>query len=455
MSSRLPCPRLPASVVVAPLGTLLMLMACSSSEDARPEPSKADGGQDAADDGATNEPTADAGSDAADAGELVPPPYDFTVKCAVDPCVTQIAARGGMHACAVAKDGSVRCWGSNASGQLGAGGGDGSAIAVYEGTPKSVVGVSSAKGVSATGESSAGTTCVVSDAGELVCFGSNAWGQLGRPSASERGPNPDPAVVEGIRAKSVTLTSRFALAIGEDDRLWSWGTNDADQLARDVSVPDAGPPKEAWPADLVASSVRFCAGTSKTGFAVTDEAVLSWGGGTFDQLGRPTSLAGDPVPAAIALSDVSSLATGVAHACALGRGKVHCWGKNQRGQLGTGRKAEEVYPARVLFPPGVYPVAVAAGGDNTCSVASSGDVYCWGANGGGQLGTTSPLDESLPSRIEGLAEEAVGVAVMDEAICALLRGGSVACWGDNLLGQLGRGGRDLEAHPQPAPVVFK
>lgn len=455
MISRSPYPRLPLPLVGVPVGAVVMLLACSSSEDAQPDHAKTDAGQATAEGGTSNEPAQDAGADGGDAGEVVPPPYDFTVNCAVAPCVTQIAARGGMHACAVVKDGSVRCWGSNASGQLGTGGNDGGAIAVYEGTPRSVVGLSSARGVSATGDSSGGTTCVVSGAGEVVCFGSNAWGQLGRASASESGPNPDPAVVEGIQAKSVTLTSTFALAIGADDRLWSWGTNDTDQLARDVSVPDAGSPKEPLPAGLVSSAVRSCAGTSKTGFALTDEGVLSWGGGAFDQLGRPTSLAGDPVPAAITLSGVSNLTTGAAHACALGRGEIHCWGKNGRGQLGTGRKADEVYPARVVFPAGVYPVAVAAGGNNTCAIAGSGDVYCWGANGGGQLGTTSPSDQPLPDRIEGLAEEAVGIAVMDEAICALLRGGWVACWGDNLLGQLGRGSRDLEAHPQPAPVLIK
>jgi alpha-tubulin suppressor-like RCC1 family protein len=103
----------------------------------------------------------------------------------------------------------------------------------------------------------------------------------------------------------------------------------------------------------------------------------------------------------------------------------------------------------------VYAVAVAAGGDNSCIIDAEGDVYCWGANGSGQLGTTSKAESALPLRIEGLGEQAVGVAVMDEAICALLRGGSVKCWGENFLGQLGRGSRELESSPAPEPVVFE
>lgn len=440
--------------VGAPLGALLTLLACSSSEDAssaHPETDGGDGGQATPDSGAV----ADSGGDAADAGESEPPPpYDFAVKCAADPCVTQIAARGGKHACAALQDGTVRCWGSNGSGQLGTGESDGGAG--YEATPRRVLGVSNAKALSATGDGTAGTTCVVSGAGEVVCFGSNAWGQLGRGAGSSSGPNPDPAVVEGIQAKSVTLASTFALAIGADDRLWSWGANDAHQLARDVSAPDAGSPTEASVADRVAAPVRSCAGTSKTGFVVApDGSLLSWGGGTSEQLGRPTSLARDPVPAAVALSDVSSVTTGALHACALSRGKVYCWGKNTHGQLGTGRKAEEIFPARVALPGDVYPVYVAAGGNNSCIIAANGDVYCWGANGDGQLGNASGLDDAMPVRVDGIPEQSVAVAVMDDAICALLRGGSVACWGDNLVGQLGRGSRDLASQPQPGTVVLK
>jgi alpha-tubulin suppressor-like RCC1 family protein len=433
--------------VGAPLGALLTLLACSSSGDTQSAHANTDGG-----DG--GQATPDAGN-FADAGETEPPPpYDFAVTCTADPCVTQIAARGGTHACAVLQDGSVRCWGSNASGQLGTGDSDGGAMAGYEATPRRVLDVSKAKSVAATGDGTAGTTCIVSGPGDVACFGSNAWGQLGRGAGSSNGPNPTAAVVERIQAKSVTLTSTFALAIGTDDRLWSWGTDDAHQLARDVS--DAGSATAASIADRIANPVRACAGTFTTGFVVAqDGSLLSWGGGTFEQLGRLTSLARDPVPAAVALSGVSSVTAGAAHACALGRGSAYCWGKNERGQLGTGRKAEELFPARVVLPGDVYPVAVAAGENDTCIIAASGDVYCWGANAAGQLGTSSGLDEAMPVRIDGLAEQTVALAVMDQSICALLRGGSITCWGDNLLGQLGRGRRDLESHPQPSPVVFE
>jgi alpha-tubulin suppressor-like RCC1 family protein len=445
---------------LAPAGVLLTLMACSSDSDvARSPDENGDGGDGSTtSDGAIpSEPAEDAGGDASDAGEIEPPPpYDFAVKCSSQPCIKGLAARGGAHACAVLQDGSARCWGANASGQLGAGRDDAGAIADYEATPRPVPGLSSAMGVAATGQGMSGTTCVVSGAGDVACFGSNAWGQLGRADAGSTGPFPDPGSASGVQAKSVTLTNTFALAIGTDDRLWSWGTNDARQLARATSGPDAGSASAAALADSVSSTARACAGTSKTGFVVSEDGdLLSWGGGSSEQLGRFTSLARDPIPAAIAISDVSAVATGVAHACALHRGRVHCWGENEDGQLGTGRKLDELAPAPVRLPPDVYAVAVAAGGNDTCVIAADGAIYCWGAARSGQIGAPSPFGQPNPVKIEGLGEQAVAVAIMDESICALLRGGSVACWGDNLVGQLGRGSADLELHTEPGPVVFE
>jgi alpha-tubulin suppressor-like RCC1 family protein len=209
-------------------------------------------------------------------------------------------------------------------------------------------------------------------------------------------------------------------------------------------------------AETVSVTPRSCGGTSYAAFVVAaDGSLLSWGGGLYDQLGRPSSLYQDPGPDRIALSDVSSVATGANHACALVRGQVQCWGWNEHGELGTGRKAEELLPTRVLLSPDVHAVAVAAGGDNTCIIASEGDVYCWGANGSKQLGASTIAESTLPLKIDGLAEDAVGVAVMDEAICALLRSGSVKCWGENFLGQLGRGTRELESSDTPELVVFE
>ncbi len=438
--------------ILALFGGLSLLLACSSSDPAA-APSVDDAGADAAEQTFDGGAPAEAGDGDADAdpGEL--PPYDFKVTCGVDPCVTRLSARGGAHACAVLADHTVRCWGSNATGQLGIGGDVGS-LSAYEATPRLVAGVTSAVDVATTGEGTTGVSCVVTTTGEVSCFGSDAWGHVGGAQRSTQ-PVRTPTPIEGIRAKSVTLASTFAVAIGTDDRLWSWGANETRQLARTTSEPDAAVTASAAHADRISDSVRSSAGTSKTGFAVTEGgALLSWGGGTNEQLGRTTSIARDPVPAAIGLAEVSSIATGAAHACAVSRGRAFCWGANADGQLGTGRKADETLPAAVLLPSDVHAVAVFAGANDSCAIVANGDVYCWGANGSGQIGAVSALGQATPTKIAGLDAPAVQIGVMDDTICALLRNGAVACWGDNLVGQLGRGVRDIEKHPKPEAVVF-
>lgn len=455
--------------IVVAIGTSLgamLVLACSSSEEGRPAADAGDAGAPIDDSGPV-----DSGQDTSDrdADAMLPPPvYDFAVSCSTAPCVTRIAARGGTHTCAVLEDGSVRCWGSNVSGQLGSGGldagtdgsdagpDDAGPMPSFDPKPRIVSGLSNATAVAATGDGLAGTTCVVTGAGDVACFGSDAYGQLGREGAASQDPNPAPVVIAGLQVRSVTLAGTFALAVGPDDRLWSWGTNDAFQLARHAGDATAGPATLPARADRIAGAVRACAGTARNGFVVTESGgVLSWGGSVAEQLGRSSSLLADPVPSPIALAEATSIATGSAHACAVSRtGEAFCWGQNDRGQLGTGTLGDELVPARVHLPDDVQAVAVAAGGDDTCIIAASGHLHCWGANDGGQLGISPGHDLASPRRIDGL-EQVVSVAIMDESICALLRSGSVMCWGDNLVGQLGRGTRDGKLHVEAAPIVLE
>lgn len=440
---------------VAGVGCLAMsaFVACSSAGDATPLPTRPN-----ADDGGGTDvlaPPGDSGSaDAADGEVVDPSPYDFAVACAGDPCVDQLAARGGAHVCAVLRDGSARCWGANDSGQLGSGSDDAGAFPKFSAVPSRVKGVSNARRVATTGAGTAGTTCVVTADETLLCFGSDTAGQLARDTGPSASSYADPLVVPGIHAKSVVLANSFVFATSIDDRLWSWGANDAAQLGR-IPASDAGPSWMPALADRVTDATRSFAGTSRTSFAVTANGdLLSWGGATADQLGRSASLSKNPIPEKVAVSEVTSVVTGASHACALSRGRIDCWGSNESGQLGTGLRANEPFPARVAFGQAVYPVAIAAGGNDTCAIDVVGKLYCWGSNSSGQLGTLEGRDGPTPRPIDGLDEQVVAAAVMDASICALLRSGTVRCWGDDLFGQLGRGSRDAEVHPEPVVVEF-
>lgn len=136
------------------------------------------------------------------------------------------------------------------------------------------------------------------------------------------------------------------------------------------------------------------------------------------------------------------------HSCALlAGGDVQCWGSNGYGQLGIGNTNFDtsmlpVDFGRVTFDEKVTQIDV--GRYFTCALLITGTVRCWGFNNIGQLGvghTDNIGDDELAS--DGAAVElpgkAVQVATGYDHACALLENSDVFCWGNNQYGALGTG----------------
>jgi alpha-tubulin suppressor-like RCC1 family protein len=84
-------------------------------------------------------------------------------------------------------------------------------------------------------------------------------------------------------------------------------------------------------------------------------------------------------------------------------------------------------------------VYMSAGQYNSCAVRSSGAVACWGENMFGQIGDgTSGADARTARAVTGIAD-AISVEVGARHACALRLSGELWCWGYNWAGQLGDG----------------
>ncbi len=135
------------------------------------------------------------------------------------------------------------------------------------------------------------------------------------------------------------------------------------------------------------------------------------------------------------------LEAGRRHACAQSAdGQLWCWGDNTAGQLGTAQAS----------PPGPAPVArlgtdvtmFAAGLEHTCAVRANGSVWCWGSNTvDGRLGDGTTAPRKGPVRVSGLDGDVVTMAAGETHTCVLKKDRTVWCWGGNSFGQLGDGTR--------------
>lgn len=160
-----------------------------------------------------------------------------------------------------------------------------------------------------------------------------------------------------------------------------------------------------------------------------------------------------PMPGLTAVSDVGM---GYAHGCALAAGgRVFCWGKNDRGQLGAGLPdTERAEPVRV---PGIEGArALAVGHWHSCALLSDGSVSCWGWNVHGQTGSDvyyAPEARELvrPEPVAGLSRVS-GLEAGRDQTCALV-GAAVSCFGTSYLSSQKRARGWHHNEPWPVPEL--
>jgi alpha-tubulin suppressor-like RCC1 family protein len=332
---------------------------------------------------------------------------------------TAIAA-GGRHTCAVLDDGAVRCWGDNASGQLGIGTTD--ALGDDE-PPRAVGAVQLGRRATAitAGDSH---TCALLDDGSVRCWGNAFLGQLGSGSQDDIGDNETPDSVAPVKlgvgrtATSISAGDSFTCALLDDGSVRCWGDNFDGQLGRgdnrrvgDDETPDAVPPVSLGAgrtAIAISASERNACAVLDTG------AVRCWGNNTYGQLGHGNTdtIGDDETPDTAGPVQLGGRAiavdTGDLHACAiLEGGAVRCWGNSLAGRLGYGTGDfddvgdDETPDTRgpVKLGPGRTALALRAGYQFTCAILDDGSVRCWGGNLSGQLGyatTTNVGDDETP-----------------------------------------------------------
>jgi cysteine-rich repeat protein len=330
---------------------------------------------------------------------------------------------GGAHTCAVFENGDARCWGFNTSGQLGLGN---SATVTAIGDDEPLEGLPKVELVAPVNGIGLGVlqTCV-RVSGQLRCWGSGAFGQLGLAALANIGDNEVPlavpAVMLGGEPIALAIGGHHGCAILATGSLRCWGRNDTGQLGlgNAAHIGDNEHPIVALEVNAISdnfppetSIVDITAGLSHTCMLLSTGDVICWGAGNLGQLGQGNNqtwgdaLAETPAnlsPVALGGSALA-LAAGYLHTCALlDGGAVRCWGSSESGQLGNG---DEEFVGLTNVPSDRPPVTlagpvigIAAGAGHTCVVFEDHEVGCWGSSEYGQLGygnTEGIGDDELP-----------------------------------------------------------
>lgn len=351
---------------------------------------------------------------------------------------TQVAA-GREHTCALDQAGAAWCWGANDRGQLG----DGSFT--RSDRPVAVSGgrtwVKLAAGLD--------HTCGLDAEGSVACWGHGANGQLGDGTASTTATPV--AVVEGVRFAEITAGGFTSCGLDARGGAHCWGDlpwNAASSTVRSA-LPVAMP--GAVPFTTVAVGLEHVCGLDGAGGAHCA------GRNGLGQLGDSTLTAAGTPRRVVGGRAYRSIAAGAYHTCAVGGdGVTDCWGRNVRGELGDGMAGGvRSVPAavegghrfeEVALTFGAAPVIPGSGGGGTCARAEEGALYCWGANGSGELGTASTEWTTAPAPVARHEPVDVWEAGLYHS-CLIDAEGETRCSGTGADGQLGDGRRASGSRP--------
>lgn len=324
----------------------------------------------------------------------------------------QISA-GKNHTCAVTEAGNVYCWGKNSSGQIG----DSSTI---NRTQPSLVG----EGLGYKYQYvAAGDThsCAVLDKEtigpgmtNMHCWGSHTRGQLGNgnlPGGISKTPYPVYGLTQdNFELSSLTLGDQFSCVAytgqnGQHHNTTCWGRNDKAQLGNNTFT-DAYYPKTITVNDRIEN---ISAGTNHAcAKQLFGDGAYCWGENKFGETGQGNKSDYTQLSSATlvkknsgsTLIEIAKVDSGSGHSCATTySGELYCWGANHFGQLGTGTYGsgtEKTYATKINTSSlNIDKYSIQTGSEYSCMITDDTKVACWGSAGFGQMGVSDTSNKRL------------------------------------------------------------
>ncbi len=372
--------------------------------------------------------------------------------CASDACVdgecvpsvgVARVALGEQHTCVAGATG-IYCFGENTYGQLGLGA---ERVGVSTDVPEQVA----LDGVVIDLAAGARNSCAVLSDGTLHCWGDDGDARLGTLDRGDQSVPTQVGAELGVDTEfaRVALDLRHGCAVTTTARAYCWGRADEGQLgSQEEPLPTnvVGPTRITGTAfDAITVGDDFSCGlTSSSG------SPRCWGANGSGEVAQPATTDYVIAPESLPFRRYSQIDADHRRACALtaDSGQVYCWGLNggnRSGLTDTSMGTAVREPTRVAGD--VVFARIAIGQEHNCGIDRDGALWCWGFNRDGQLALGDTMDRDEPTQV-GTDTDWAMVGAGAFHTCATKTDGRLFCWGRGLSAQLGAScGRDDVATP--------
>lgn len=318
---------------------------------------------------------------------------------------------GSLHTCAMTNNGLVYCWGSNEMGQV-----SGRASNVVE-RPQQVRGLPIVRSLAV----SADFNCAISLSDEVWCWGNGQFGNLG--CSIQAGGPVRIERLQGIR--QISCGRDTSCAVDSSHRVYCWGKNNFGRLISNDSTPQYCLPQVI---DLPRSDLVQVAESMVCARGV-DGTVRCWGFGADVVASRGHSSL--PVSFIHEVSEVvgaTRFQPDLSNVCAELIEGVVCWGESGNAGFQRFFSTMRLHLLRSSL--------------ELCGINRQHELVCWyGANSplirllrGDDPPPSSPIEATIPLGFQ-LLEGEIGSA----HACLISSTGQIWCWGRNDRGQLGSG----------------
>lgn len=180
-------------------------------------------------------------------------------------------------------------------------------------------------------------------------------------------------------------------------------------------------------------------GENRCAFVNTNGDLYLWGNNSQGKLGNGEK--SDLIVPVKVMSNIRAIALGYEHNAAIAEdGSLYLWGNNYCGQIGNNSRNAQLKPVKVMD----NVRSVSLGDRHSAAITKDGSLYMWGDNYYGQLGNgksggdITSYDGGIESKTPiKIMENIKSVSLGYDHSAAITEDGELYVWGSNEYGQLG------------------